>query len=109
MGAIVDELANHYPGPWWPRASTPSRPCGFRYATQSGITISIDDVRTPEKAAILEAHEKDADKVEGQFRRASSPTASAARRKSRSGPTPPTEVQGHGEGSSRPSSSTLSR
>ena len=32
---------------------------------QSGLTVSIDDVKTPaEKAAILDRHEKEADKVE---------------------------------------------
>ena len=42
----------------------------FRYASKSGLTISIEDVRTPgEKQAILDKHEKEADKVEVQFRR----------------------------------------
>ena len=42
----------------------------FRFAAQSGLTISVDDVRTPpEKAGILDRHELEADKVEGQFRR----------------------------------------
>ena len=70
MGAIVDELANHYPKAVVAESLDAIKALCFRYATQSGITVSIDDVRTPpEKAAILEAHEKDADKVEGQFRR----------------------------------------
>jgi DNA-directed RNA polymerase subunit beta' len=42
----------------------------YRYAAQSGLTISIDDVKTPkDKRAILDDHEKQADKVENQFRR----------------------------------------
>ena len=42
----------------------------FRFASQSGLTISIDDVKTPvEKKEILDRHEKEADKVEQQFRR----------------------------------------
>jgi DNA-directed RNA polymerase subunit beta' len=42
----------------------------YRYATQSGLTVSVDDVKTPKaKRAILDRHEKDADKVEQQFRR----------------------------------------
>ena len=42
----------------------------FRYAAQSGLTISIDDVKTPpEKKAILDRYEKEAEKVENQFRR----------------------------------------
>ncbi|HMQ28684.1 MAG TPA: DNA-directed RNA polymerase subunit beta', partial [Acidimicrobiales bacterium] len=70
MGAIVDELANDYPKAVVAESLDAIKALCFRYATQSGITVSIDDVRTPpEKAAILEAHEKDADKVEGQFKR----------------------------------------
>ena len=38
---------------------------GFRFAAQSGLTISIDDVRTPpEKQAILDRYEKEAEKAE---------------------------------------------
>ena len=43
---------------------------GFRFAAQSGLTISIDDVRTPpEKQAILDRYEKEAEKAENQFKR----------------------------------------
>ena len=43
---------------------------GFRYAAQSGLTISIDDVKTPpDKAAILDRYEKEAEKAETQFKR----------------------------------------
>ena len=43
---------------------------GFRYAAQSGLTISIDDVRTPpEKGAILDRYEREAEKAETQFKR----------------------------------------
>jgi DNA-directed RNA polymerase subunit beta' len=42
----------------------------YRYASQSGLTVSIDDVKTPKKKrAILDEYEKQADKVETQFRR----------------------------------------
>ena len=42
----------------------------YRYASQSGLTISIADVKTPpEKKKILDDTEQDADKVETQFRR----------------------------------------
>ncbi len=42
----------------------------YRYAAQSGLTISIDDVKTPaEKKPLLEKYEKEAEKVETQFRR----------------------------------------
>ncbi len=43
---------------------------GFDYATRSGLTISIADVKTPaSKAALLEKFEAEADKVEGQYDR----------------------------------------
>jgi DNA-directed RNA polymerase subunit beta' len=42
----------------------------YRYATQSGLTVSVDDVKTPKaKRAILDDYEKQAEKVEQQFRR----------------------------------------
>jgi DNA-directed RNA polymerase subunit beta' len=43
---------------------------GFEYSTRAGLTISIADVRTPlAKAAILDKHEKEAEKVEQQYDR----------------------------------------
>ncbi len=43
---------------------------GFRFATQSGTTIAIDDVTIPpEKKAILDEAEKHVEQVEEQFRR----------------------------------------
>ena len=70
MGAIVDELATDYPKADVAESLDAIKNLCFRFATQSGLTISIDDVKTPpEKAEILERHEKEADKVEEQFRR----------------------------------------
>ena len=64
---------------------------GFEFATRAGLTISIADVQDAGgKAALLEQHEDEADKVESSTSAASSPTTSGARRRSRSGPTPPT-------------------
>jgi DNA-directed RNA polymerase subunit beta' len=43
---------------------------GFEFATRSGLTISIADVKTPaSKAELLEHFEAEADKVEGQYER----------------------------------------
>src|SRR4051812_41796405 len=43
---------------------------GFRFASQSGLTISMDDVKTPpKKGSILDGYEKEAEKIETQFRR----------------------------------------
>ena len=42
----------------------------YRYATQSGLTISMEDVKVPaSKAAIVARHEADAEKAENQFKR----------------------------------------
>jgi DNA-directed RNA polymerase subunit beta' len=84
MGAIVDELAN---GKRWvsnngdepelihgyPKAVVADSLDGiknlcFRFAARSGLTISIEDVKTPaDKRAILDGYEKRAEKVEDQF------------------------------------------
>jgi DNA-directed RNA polymerase subunit beta' len=43
---------------------------GFEYATRSGLTISIADVKTPaSKATLLQRFEDEAEKVEGQYER----------------------------------------
>ena len=84
MGAIVDELAN---GKRWisnngdepelihgyPKAVVADSLDGiknlcFKFAARSGLTISIEDVKTPAgKREILDGHEKRAEKVEDQF------------------------------------------
>ncbi len=70
MGNIVDRLANFEAKSTVSTSLDGIKNLCFRYAAQSGITISIDDVRTPsEKAGILEEHEKLAQKVEDHFRR----------------------------------------
>ncbi|MDH5237672.1 MAG: DNA-directed RNA polymerase subunit beta', partial [Acidimicrobiia bacterium] len=70
MGLIVDELARHYPKAVVARSLDGIKDLCFRYATQSGLTVSIDDVKTPpDKQTILDGYEKEADKVEQQFRR----------------------------------------
>ena len=43
---------------------------GFSFATKSGLTIALDDVRTPgDKAQILEEYEERADKVQNLFQK----------------------------------------
>jgi DNA-directed RNA polymerase subunit beta' len=70
MGEIVDLLANEYPKAVVAQSLDNIKDLCFQFAARSGLTISIEDVRTPaEKAGILERHEKEADKVETQFRR----------------------------------------
>ncbi|MDP9402949.1 MAG: DNA-directed RNA polymerase subunit beta' [Actinomycetota bacterium] len=70
IASIVEEIADAYPKTTVTRCLDHIKDLGFRYATQSGLTISIDDVKTPpEKGAILDRHEKEAEKAESQFKR----------------------------------------
>ncbi len=70
MGEIVDRLANEHTKAEVAGSLDAIKDLCFAYATRSGLTISIDDVTTPkEKRGILDEHEKQADKVEQQFRR----------------------------------------
>jgi DNA-directed RNA polymerase subunit beta' len=70
IGSIVEEIAANYPKAEVARSLDRIKDLGYRFASQSGLTISIDDVRTPEdKAAILDRYEKEAEKAESQFKR----------------------------------------
>jgi DNA-directed RNA polymerase subunit beta' len=70
IASIVEEIADAYPRKLVAESLDRIKDLGFRYATQSGLTISIDDVQTPpEKAAILDKYEKEAEKAETQFKR----------------------------------------
>jgi len=70
MGELVDTLADDYDKAEVAASLDAIKNLCFRFATKSGLTVSIADVQTPvEKAAILESHEKEADKVEAQFRK----------------------------------------
>ncbi|MGK2947623.1 MAG: DNA-directed RNA polymerase subunit beta', partial [Acidimicrobiales bacterium] len=70
MGEIVDRLANEHTKAEVATSLDGIKDLCFSFAARSGLTISIDDVTTPpEKRAILEEHEKEADKVEQQFRK----------------------------------------
>ncbi|MFP3906722.1 MAG: DNA-directed RNA polymerase subunit beta' [Acidimicrobiales bacterium] len=70
VGEIVDRLANDYPKAAVATSLDAIKDACFHYAAKSGLTVSIDDVKTPvEKADILEYHEAEADKIETQFRR----------------------------------------
>ena len=70
MGDIVDHLARDYPKSVVQDSLDQLKNLCFNYASRSGLTISIDDVKTPpEKKGILDRYEKEAEKVESQFRR----------------------------------------
>jgi DNA-directed RNA polymerase subunit beta' len=70
MGEIVDRLANDYEKSVVQESLDHLKDLCFGYAARSGLTISIDDVKTPgSKREILDRYEKEAEKVETQFRR----------------------------------------
>ena len=70
IGEIVDELASGYPKAEVGASLDRIKDLAFHFAAKSGLTVSIDDVQTPvEKKGILDAHELEAEKIEGQFRK----------------------------------------
>ena len=70
LGVIVERLSDNYDKAVVAEALDAIKNLCYRYATQSGLTVSIDDVRTPKaKRALLDGYEAQADKVESQFRR----------------------------------------
>jgi DNA-directed RNA polymerase subunit beta' len=67
---IVERLSDHFTKSEIALALDGIKDLCYRYATQSGLTVSVDDVKTPKaKRAILDDYEKQAEKVEQQFRR----------------------------------------
>jgi DNA-directed RNA polymerase subunit beta' len=70
ISSIVEKIAAHYPKSDVAESLDRIKDLGFKFATRSGLTISIDDVRTPpDKQEILDRYEKEAEKAEMQFRR----------------------------------------
>jgi DNA-directed RNA polymerase subunit beta' len=70
MGVIVERLSDNYATAEVAAALDRIKNLCYRYASQSGLTVSIDDVKTPKaKRGLLDGYEAQADKVENQFRR----------------------------------------
>ncbi len=70
MGVVVERLSDNYNKSAVAASLDAIKNVCYRYAAQSGLTVSIDDVKTPKaKKAILDEHEALAEKVETQFRR----------------------------------------
>lgn len=70
MGIIVERLSDHYAKSQVAEALDKIKNICYRYAAQSGLTVSIDDVRTPKaKKELLDGFEAQAERVETQFRR----------------------------------------
>lgn len=70
MGNLVRSMSDEYPLHAVSESLDLLKNLCYRFASQSGLTISIDDIATPaEKREILDRHEESAQKVEQQFRR----------------------------------------
>ena len=70
IGTVVEKLATDYPRGTVAQSLDNLKDICFRYATQSGVTMSIDDVKRPlDKREILDRYEKEAEKAETQFKR----------------------------------------
>ncbi len=70
IGSIVEILAERYPRVAVADSLDRIKDLCFRYAAQSGLTISINDVRTPaSKRDIIARFESEAQKAETQFKR----------------------------------------
>ena len=70
MNELVDTLAREFSNSEVARSLDAVKDLCFEYATRSGLTISMDDVRTPpHKTEILDRHEKQAERIEQQYRR----------------------------------------
>ena len=70
IGSIVEVLASNYHRVAVADSLDKIKELCYRYATQSGLTISMEDVKVPaSKAAIVARHEADAEKAENQFKR----------------------------------------
>jgi DNA-directed RNA polymerase subunit beta' len=70
IGSIVEVLAERYPRVVVADSLDKIKSLCFRYAARSGLTISIDDVKTPPtKDRIIAEHEEEAQKAETQFKR----------------------------------------
>src|SRR5208282_5848303 len=70
IGSIVEQIAANYTKAAVAESLDRIKDLGFKFATRSGLTISIDDVRTPpDKREILDRYEKEAEKAETQFKR----------------------------------------
>ncbi len=70
MGAIINDLAERYTKVEVAASLDALKDTGFHWATRSGVTVSIDDVTTPQsKGKILAEYDALANKVQKQFER----------------------------------------
>ncbi|RCK69715.1 DNA-directed RNA polymerase subunit beta' [Desertihabitans brevis] len=70
LGQIVNDLAERYPKVEVASTLDNLKDLGFRWATRSGVTVSISDVSTPPtKPQLLAGYEERATKIDKQYER----------------------------------------
>ncbi len=70
VGALVEELAYNHSRAVTADSLDKLKSLCFRWASKSGLTVSVDDIKTPPaKTAILDRSEREAEKVERNFER----------------------------------------
>src|SRR6201991_1182941 len=70
LSAIVNDLAERFPKVALAATLDALKEAGFHWATWSGVTIGIEDViQPPNKKAILERYEKEAEQIDKQYQR----------------------------------------
>ena len=70
MARLVDACVHRYDRAETEQILDNLKNVGFHYATRAGVTLGVEDVTTPpDKATILDRHEKDASKIESQYRK----------------------------------------
>jgi DNA-directed RNA polymerase subunit beta' len=70
LSAIVNDLAERFPKVALAATLDALKEAGFHWATWSGVTIGMADiVQPPNKAEILERHEREAERIDKQFQR----------------------------------------
>ncbi|HKX76517.1 MAG TPA: DNA-directed RNA polymerase subunit beta', partial [Acidimicrobiia bacterium] len=70
IGRLIEVVIEHYPRSDVAATLDAIKDLGFRYATKAGLTIGLEDVKTPgDKAAILAEYEARADKVQTLFQK----------------------------------------
>ncbi|HUP15543.1 MAG TPA: DNA-directed RNA polymerase subunit beta' [Acidimicrobiia bacterium] len=70
IGRLIEVLIEHYPRTDVANTLDAIKDLGFRFATRAGLTIGLEDVKTPEnKAEILAEYEARADKVQSLYQK----------------------------------------
>ena len=68
IGRLIETIIERYPRSEVAATLDGIKSLGFRFATKAGLTIALDDVKTPpDKAQILEEYEQRADKVQSLY------------------------------------------